>query len=148
MNQSKLEQAIIFAVNTHHCQLDKGNTPYIFHALSVMLRVAARGLRTDMQAAAVLHDVVEDSDFTVADIRRLFGKEVAEVVDALTRRKKRGEEYMEYIRRLNLDPRAAVIKLADLEENLRADRFAPDKECLARRYLAAKAFLVREGHIL
>ena len=98
----------------------------------------------ELYQAAMLHDVVEDSDATLDDIGRMFGKRVADIVDRLTRRS--NETYREYIERVSLDTDATAIKLADLGFNiyhlLRPD-VPTDKLSLLTRYLDAVRVLNR-----
>lgn len=91
-----------------------GNEPYIFHPV----RVANRLDESDETGIAVayLHDVVEDTRFTLDDLRKGFSDEIVDAVDAITRRK--GEKYFDYIRRLSSNPIAKRVKIADLQENL------------------------------
>lgn len=145
--QEKLNEAIIDATRWHADQLDKGGHPYIFHPLSVMLRVANRtpftlACRYDALIAAVLHDVVEDCNVLLAQIRCDYGEGVAELIDALTRRE--GEGYSNYIRRVKLNPIATLIKMADLQENMRPDRWRPELDGLIPRYESAMKILREE----
>lgn len=92
-----------------------GDEPYIHHPA----RVANRMDQYDESGISVsyLHDVVEDTRFTLDDLRRNgFNDEILEAVDAITRRK--GEKYFDYIRRLSSNPIAKRVKIADLQENL------------------------------
>lgn len=101
------------AREAHAGQLDKGGQPYIGHPEAV-----AEMLDGDVpRAAAWLHDVVEDTDWTLDDLReRGVSEEIVRVVDALTRRK--GEEtYAEYIERVATDDLARQVKVADLRHN-------------------------------
>lgn len=108
-----LERAIAIACEAHAGQVDKAGQPYILHPLRLMLRMSTEAERI----TAVLHDVVEDSQFTVEDlIVEGFALEVVRAVDALSRRE--GEEYMEFVRRASADPIAGPVKRADLEDNL------------------------------
>jgi (p)ppGpp synthase/HD superfamily hydrolase len=78
-----LERAIAIAAAAHTGQTDKGGQPYILHPLRVMMRCTT----ADEQIAAVLHDVVEDSDVTLADLEQEgFPRSVVEAVEALTKR--------------------------------------------------------------
>ena len=108
-----LEKAILCAVKAHAGQKDKAGAPYILHPLRIMMKM-------DSQAgmiAAVLHDVVEDSSVTLADLRAEgFSEEVIAAVDHLTRRE--DEAYEIFINRLRHNPLAVKVKLADLEDNL------------------------------
>jgi (p)ppGpp synthase/HD superfamily hydrolase len=108
-----LEEAIRIAVEAHRGQKDRAGAPYILHPLRMMLRV-----QTDAERmAAVLHDVVEDTPWTLDDLRaRGFPAEVLEAVDRLTRRP--GEAYDDFVERAAAHPVARRVKLADIEDNL------------------------------
>jgi len=136
-NYHMIDKAIAFALKAHTSQVDKTGQPYILHCL----RVAAKftGDR-EMYSAAVMHDVVEDSSITIAEIEDAFGSRVSGIVDGLTRRK--GEVYLTgFIKRCNRDPLAKVIKTADILDNLEASRaiYLPEEERirLGRRYFKA-----------
>jgi (p)ppGpp synthase/HD superfamily hydrolase len=131
-----LEEAIRIAVEAHRGQRDRAGAPYILHPLRMMLRV-----QTDAERmAAVLHDVVEDTAWTLDDLRaRGFPAEVLEAVDALTRRP--GEAYDAFVERAAAHPVARRVKLADLEDNLdlrRLDHVGPDDLERIDRYLRAQ----------
>ena len=108
-----LETAIGIAVEAHRGQTDRGGAPYILHPLRMMFRV-----QTDAERmAAVLHDVVEDTDWTLEALReRGFPDEVVTAVDHLTRRQE--ESYDEFVTRAAANPVARRVKLADLEDNM------------------------------
>jgi (p)ppGpp synthase/HD superfamily hydrolase len=114
---SKIETAIKIAVDAHGGQTDLSGQPYILHPLRVMLAMPADAER----AAAVLHDVVEDTEVTLEDLR-LAGlpEEVIAAVDCVTKRK--GEAYTDYLDRIANNPIARRVKLADLQDNMRVDR--------------------------
>jgi len=138
-----LDDAIVLAVQAHRGQVDKAGEPYISHPLRVMARV--RGAVE--QIAAVLHDVVEDSPYTLDDLRRLgYGEELVAAVDCLTRRN--GETYEQFIARVMTNPAARRVKLADLKDNMDIRRLGDitekDRERLAR-YRAAWAALMADG---
>jgi (p)ppGpp synthase/HD superfamily hydrolase len=108
-----LEDAIALAVEKHRGQKDRAGAPYILHPLRVMARVATDAERM----AAVLHDVVEDSDVTVEDLRRAgYPEQVVAAVDRLSKRE--GEGYEAFIERIAGDALAVRVKLADLEDNM------------------------------
>lgn len=131
---SDLSTAIKLAVDAHYGQVDKSGQPYILHPLRVMLAQE----RQDDRIAAVLHDVVEDSDSVGhGDILALFGADVHEAVFALTRQP--DEEYRAFIRRAKSNPIARRVKIADILDNLR-----PGAEHLVPRYQAALAVLREE----
>jgi (p)ppGpp synthase/HD superfamily hydrolase len=140
---SLLEAAIEMAVRAHRKQVDKAGEPYILHPLRVMLRVREQGYRVEVQAAAVLHDVVEDTAVTLDDVAAL-DPAVAVLVDAVTRRP--GEAYADFVRRAAKDPEARAVKLADVLDNRsRLDRLPPEAaEPLAKRYEKALAVLMEE----
>ena len=108
-----IEEAIRIAVEAHRGQKDRAGAPYVLHPLRLLFRV-----RTDAERmAAVLHDVVEDTAWTLDDLRAVgFADEVVDAVDALTRRK--GESYEAFVDRAAAHPVARRVKLADIEDNL------------------------------
>ena len=114
-----LERAIAIAAEAHAGQKDRGGAPYILHPIRLMIQMDSE----DAMMAAVLHDVVEDSVWTLDDLRKEgFSNEVLNAVDSLTHRDKEGEDYWDYIQRAKSDPIAIKVKLADLEDNLNPDR--------------------------
>jgi (p)ppGpp synthase/HD superfamily hydrolase len=119
----KVEDAELFARKIHQNQFDKGGRPYIEHALSV--RDAVKGLGEDYQVVALLHDTVEDCEghertAVIAYICEVFGLAILRHVLALTREE--GESYHRYIQRCAKDPLTAKVKIADLLNNMQADR--------------------------
>lgn len=109
---STLERAIAIAAQAHSGQVDKGGQPYILHPLRVLLRVEG----ASEQIAAVLHDVVEDSSFTLEHLAAEgFTAEILAALDALT--KKPGESRVQAARRAAANPIARAVKLADNAEN-------------------------------
>jgi len=121
---STLERAIEMAAKAHEGKVDKAGAPYILHPLRVMLKLK----KSEERIAAVLHDVVEDSDFTLEDLRsKGFPDDVVDAVDAVTMRP--GESYDDFVRRAALNPIGRRVKLADLEDNCDLSRIAnPTKE--------------------
>ena len=130
-----LETAIRLAVEAHSGQQDKSGAPYILHPLRLMLTMDTPAERM----AAVLHDVVEDTAWTLEALRREgFSEEVVEAVACLTRQE--GESYDAFIERAAQHPIARRVKLADLEDNMDVRRLhdltKKDQSRLAR-YLKA-----------
>ncbi len=130
----KLEDAIALAAAAHRRQTDKAGEPYILHPLRVMFKLKGK----QAMMAGVLHDVVEDTDVTLDEMRRRgCPKAVVEAVDLLTRRD--GESYGAFIERLSRNPLAVQVKLADLEDNMDLRRLrefdARDAERM-RKYLS------------
>ena len=123
-----LERAIAIAATAHAGQLDKAGQPYILHPLRVMLRVTSEPERI----AAVLHDVVEDSDVSLQDLQgEGFQPEVIAAIDALTKRP--GESRLQAAARAAADPIARQVKLADNAENMDLGRIAnPSARDIAR----------------
>lgn len=118
-----LEKAILIAAKAHQGQQDKAGAPYILHPLRMMLTLDTEIERT----IAVLHDVVEDSDCTLEDLRgEGFPEEVVTAVDALTRRD--GESYEDLVERARANPLARRVKLADLEDNMDTRRMSEFSE--------------------
>ena len=114
-----LEEAIALAVSAHRGQKDKAGQPYILHPLRMMLAVEGEHARM----AAVLHDVVEDTEVSLEQLQAEgFPAEVVEAVDGLTRRA--DESYDEFIERAAVNPIARVVKKADLEDNMDLRRLA------------------------
>jgi (p)ppGpp synthase/HD superfamily hydrolase len=108
-----LEDAIALAVKVHQGQVDKYGQPYILHPLRVMFRLET-GLA---QMVGILHDVIEDSDLTFDDLRRMgYGDEVITALDGVTRRE--SETYDEFVERSLAHPVSRRVKLADLEDNM------------------------------
>jgi GTP diphosphokinase / guanosine-3',5'-bis(diphosphate) 3'-diphosphatase len=141
---STLERAIAIACEAHAGQVDKAGQPYILHPLRLMLRMSTEAERI----TAVLHDVVEDSAFTLEDLMaERFALEVVRAVDALSRRE--GEEYMEFVRRAAADPIAGPVKRVDLEDNLDLTRIpnpsVRDLERMRRYQRALENFAEREA---
>lgn len=136
---STLERAIALAAEAHAGQQDKVGEAYILHPLRVMLAVGSPGERI----VGVLHDVVEDTPWTLEGLRAEgFSAEVVDAVDALSRRE--GEDYFDFVLRAGANPLARPVKLADLRDNLDMTRIAaPSQRDYERceRYRKALALL-------
>ena len=115
--KATIEDAISIAAHAHKGQKDKAGAPYLLHPLRMMLRMDSEAA----MMAAVLHDVVEDTDWTLERLREEgFSDEVLEAVDCLTHRE--GEGYQEFVERLRTNPIARQVKIADLEDNMNVRR--------------------------
>ncbi len=118
-----LERAIAIAAAAHAGQVDKAGAPYILHPLRVMLRVCS----VHEQMAAVLHDVVEDTDVSLQNlVDEGFPSCVITAVDALTKR--RGESRLAAAHRAAADVIARQVKLADNAENMDLSRISNPTE--------------------
>ncbi len=137
---STIERAIQLAARAHAGQFDKAGEPYILHPLRVMLRVES----CEERIAAVLHDVVEDTDTTLDDLAREgFSQQVIEAVEALTKRP--GEGRLQAAARAARNNIAQAVKLADNSENMDLSRIPdPTEKDRARleEYKAVRALLL------
>ena len=125
INEETLARAVAVAMTAHQGQTDKAGQPYALHVMRVMLAVAEvkPALPTEALVAAVLHDVVEDTEMTIEQIEREFGEEVAALVALLTKTPNKPNDL--YYGRLKTNPIAATIKMADLRDNMNMKRL-PD----------------------
>lgn len=114
MNEEQLlEKAIAIAVSAHQGQRDRAGLPYILHPIRVMGRVNSVPQKT----VAILHDVVEDTHWTLADLQREgFPQLILEAVDSVTKRQ--GEPYEDFVKRSAANPLGRTVKIADLEDNM------------------------------
>ena len=105
------KKALCLAYRAHHGQMDKSGLPYIHHPLHLAEQMADE----ISCAAALLHDTVEDTDITLAELAKEFPPEVVEAVNLLTH--KPGTDYYDYVRAIRANPAATAVKLADLRHN-------------------------------
>jgi (p)ppGpp synthase/HD superfamily hydrolase len=133
-----LNEAIELAVQAHYSQVSRNGEPYILHPLTVMLKLETETERI----VGVLHDVLEDTDYTYEDLEDAgFTDEVLYALDALT--KQQDEPYMDYIARVKKNELACKVKLADLEHNMsRCILEGNTKRYL--KYLSAKEEILNE----
>ena len=131
------EDAFVLARQVHSLQRRKSGEPYILHPLAVARIVGVDlELGPNMVAAAMLHDVVEDTAYTLSDIRERFGDDVAGLVDVVTKRAKHNydqskqiDNFRQILESVHTDVRALLIKLADRLHNMRTlDAQRPDKQ--------------------
>jgi guanosine-3',5'-bis(diphosphate) 3'-pyrophosphohydrolase len=127
-----LQRAFDVAARWHSGQYRKSGDPYITHPLAVATILANLGMDTTTLVAALLHDTIEDTDYTLEQMKNDFGGEVALLVDGVTKldRVKLGDAAKaETIRKMVVamakDPRVLVIKLADRLHNMRTLTFLP-----------------------
>ena len=118
-----LERAIEIAAKAHAGQVDKAGAPYVLHPVRLMLAVSGPLERI----AAILHDVVEDTDVTLEDLQSEgFSDDVLGAIDALTKRP--GESRLAAAARAAAHPIARVVKLADVTDNMDLSRIANPTE--------------------
>lgn len=134
-----LSLALEVASTYHSGQVRKfDGSPYIQHPQAVAQLVADNGGSIEQRVAALLHDVVEDTDATLEDIRRIFGKTVAEIVDALSHRE--GESHADAVLRAatTASGRAWLVKRCDVIHNMST---LPPGHKLHERYIRALEIL-------
>ena len=131
---SKIISAYEFAAKAHEGQMRSSGKPYITHPLAVAYTLLELGMDTDTICAALLHDVVEDTDATLDDLKKRFGQDVALLVDGVTKLSKiptstKEEQQAENIRKILLamsqDIRVMIIKLSDRLHNMRTLKYRP-----------------------
>lgn len=126
-DMKKIYEAFEFARKAHDGQLRKSGEPYIIHPIAVAMIVAVElELGANPVIAAFLHDVVEDTDYTIDDIRQRFGDDVAFLVSVVTKKNtgdyeisKQVDNYKQMLNSIHYDIRALLIKLADRLHNMR-----------------------------
>ena len=134
----KIKKAYELAYKAHGNQLRKSGDPYICHPISVAIILVGLGMDSDCICAALLHDVVEDTDIPLEQITKQFGSEVALMVDGVTklgqiplstREEQQAENVRKMLLAMNQDIRVIIIKLADRLHNMRTMMFQPpDKQ--------------------
>lgn len=135
--------AMEIAYRQHMGQVDLAGKRYINH----LIRVSDACSSARQKVVALLHDVIEDTDYTIDDLRNAEHikdyLEIIEAVDALTRRD--GESYMDFIRRVSKNGIALCVKIRDLEDNLDCKRI-PDMTSedwsRMKKYYKARKFLL------
>ncbi len=131
-----IRKAFDVAVNAHQDQRRKSGEAYIFHPIAVAKIVASEiGLGATGIAAALMHDVVEDTDITIEDIEKMFNPKVAKLVEGLTKISQvkkdmnismQAENFRKMLLTLNDDVRVIIIKLADRLHNMQTMGSMPD----------------------
>lgn len=146
LEQRVYGRAIRLAYYAHDGVFDENGVAYFYHPARVARYVAESGGDYEAKTIAILHDVAEDCEYSIMDLRVIIGisVRVADALELLTRRE--DESYEEFIDRIaksgNMD--AVLVKLCDLKDNLDPNRVLPDAKKAARlkaRYLKAKSVL-------
>ena len=127
-----IERAYEFAARLHQGQDRKSGDPYITHPLAVTTILAELGMNTETLCAALLHDTIEDTDYTLEQLRHDFGDDIAALVDGVTKLDKvkygdaaQAETVRKMVVAMSRDIRVLVIKLADRLHNMRTLRYLP-----------------------
>ena len=138
VRKAKIRKAFNFATEAHKGMRRRSGEPYVLHPLEVAL-ISTRdiGLKTTSIICALLHDVVEDTDFTLKDIELMFGKKVARIIDGLTKISEifdkntsslQAENFRKILLTLADDVRVILIKLADRLHNMRTLQSMPHEK--------------------
>lgn len=132
-----IDKAYYFALEAHKDQKRRSGVPYIVHPISVAYILVELGMDTESVVAALLHDVVEDTPTELNTIKKLFGEEIANLTDGVTKLGRipyssREEQQAENLRKMLIamadDIRVIIIKLADRLHNMRTIKFMPEQK--------------------
>lgn len=136
-DMERVRKAYLLAKEAHAPQKRKSGEPYILHPIAVAL-IVAKELQLDANTVitAFLHDVVEDTPYTVEDIRERFGNDVAGLVNVVTKQKKKTyqttkqvDNYQQILASMHYDIRAVMVKISDRLHNMRTlQSMRPDKQ--------------------
>lgn len=139
------KKALVISFNAHKEQIDKSGMPYVYHPYEV----ASHMDDEYSTCTALLHDVVEDTEITLDDLRKEgFPEEVIEALSLMTHAD--GVPYDDYIKALKTNPIAVKVKLADLTHNSNPDRLETIDERMLQRfekYKRAKEFLLGKNEL-
>lgn len=144
-DEAALDRAYVYAMKMHGSQTRASGDPYFSHPLEVAGILTEMKLDHGTVITALLHDVIEDTEATLDDVRNLFGDEIARLVDGVTKltrielqsdRTKQAENFRKLVLAMSQDIRVLLVKLADRVHNMRTLHFIgnPDK----RRRIAAE----------
>lgn len=143
-DKKQIRKAFNLAVEAHKDMRRKTGEPYIYHPIATALISASEiGLGTTSVVCALLHDVVEDTEYTLSDIRGLFGEKVAKIIDGLTKISEifdhnspsmQAENFRKMLLTLSDDVRVILIKLADRLHNMRTLDAMPHQKQLKISY--------------
>ena len=129
------KKALKFCFEAHKNQYDKSGMPYVFHPF----HLAEQMTTEETTVVALLHDLVEDTDYTIADLTEMgFPKAITEAIGLMTHEK--GVDYFEYVAAIKENPIAKAVKIADLTHNSDLSRLDEVTEkALSRREKYQKA---------
>ena len=136
-DEDALNRAYVYAMKKHGAQLRTSGDPYYSHPIEVAGILTKFKLDSTSIIAGLLHDTVEDTDATVSEIKELFGAQVAQIVDGLTKLAmielkskdtKQAENFRKLLLAMSEDIRVLLIKLADRLQNMRTLHFCPEEK--------------------
>ena len=134
----KTIKAMQIAYEQHIGQRDKGDVPYIFHPI----HLAEQCSDETTTIVALLHDVVEDTDMTLEEIKFYgFSDEIIEALKLLTHKK--GVPYLDYVIEISKNEIAKKVKILDLEHNLTEERLPSNKSTLSEKYLSKRQIYLK-----
>ncbi len=138
LDEDLLIRAYRFSEEAHRGQTRNSGDPYVTHCVEVAKILADLQLDSTTVASGLIHDVVEDTKITVADVEREFGKEIAAIVDGLTKiaklpsggsnQDRQVESYRKLLLSIAKDARVIIVKLADRLHNMRTLDYLPDEK--------------------
>ena len=136
-----IKKAYLYAKDKHKNQKRKSGEPFIIHPLNVAYIVAGMGLDSSTISAALLHDVVEDTDAVYENIEKIFSKEIAEIVEGVTKiveafnsiEERQVENYKKLFIAMEKDIRVILLKIADRLHNVKTLKYLPREK---QKYIA------------
>ena len=136
-DEAALNRAYVFAMKAHGSQTRASGDPYFSHPIEVAGILTGLKLDDDSIITALLHDVVEDTEITLEEIERVFGKEIGRLVDGVTKltrlelqseQTKHAENFRKLVLAMSEDIRVLLVKLADRLHNMRTLKHILDPE--------------------
>ena len=135
------KKALKLCFEAHKKQVDKSGMPYVFHPF----HLAEQMQTEETTVVALLHDLVEDTDYTIEDLASMgFSKNITDAIALMTHAD--DVTYMDYVRKIKDNPIAKVVKLADLKHNSDLTRLdVVDEKALKRKEKYLKAIKILEA---
>jgi len=145
VDENLLNKAYVYATKAHGAQMRHSGDPYYAHPIQVAGILA--GLHMDVQSicTGLLHDVLEDTDATFEGVSEMFGEEIAQLVDGVTklgqvelsvpnpsRQRRQAENFQKFVLAMSRDVRVLIVKLCDRLHNMRTLQFHPKQESRER----------------
>lgn len=159
VNEELLNKAYVFTMQAHGSQMRHSGDPYYAHPIEVAGILAGLHMDVPSICTALLHDVLEDTDITFEDLSDMFGIEIAELVDGVTklgqvelsnpnatRERRQAENFQKFVLAMSRDVRVLLVKLCDRLHNMRTLHFHPkpeSRERIARETMDIYAPLAR-----